>query len=456
MTAPAAPAQPAAGPRGMPLLGNLITFGRNPQEFLVRLREDHGDVVTWSLGPRPCVLLSHPRRIAAVLSRAGDLFEPADMGWPVHQIARGSVGIARGEEWRRKRATVQPVVRPRHVREFAATMSACAAEHAASWSDGDRIDVQREMTRVTGQIVARTLFGDAPEMNADVLHRAMAALQRELAAQVRGGVGLLLPGWVRTPSRQRLLTARRTIDATLDELIRRRRARPDRGAGGGTVLDALLESRDEQGRAMTPAEARDEAVALWIGGHETTAAALTWTWLALSRTPRARLRLTEELDRVLAGRTPTHDDYDRLPWTRKVVKEGLRLYPPFWTLVMTPLRDTEVDGVRFAAESLVWCSPWSTHRDPRWFPDPLAFRPERWDAPEPLTDQAWFPFGSGPRACLGARFAQVEAVLVLAAQAQRFHLDFESDAARPLSGPFLQPSAPLHATVRTAAPPSSG
>ena len=449
MAASAAPIRPVPGPRGLPLLGNLAVFGRNPLGFMVRLREDFGDFVTWSLGPRRCVLLSHPQHIAELLSAVGHHFEPLDIGWAVHQVAGDSVGLTQGEQWRRKRAMVQPVVRPRMVQLYAETMTDCAIAHADRWRDGDRIDVQEEMTSITQRIVARTLFGDAPAAHDRALREAMAAVQREIAAEIRGGIGLFLPGWVRTPSRRRLLAALNVIDSVLYRLIRARRARPT-GGHHRDVLDVLLSQRNAQGRGASDKDVRDEALALWIGGHESTATTLTWTLLALSGAPQARSQLAEELRQVLRGRPPTYADYDRLSYTRQVVQEGLRLYPPVWALCMTTQHDTTLGGIPLPARTLVWCSQWAVHRDPRWFPDPHAFRPERFaaDAPDPVTDHAWFPFGSGPRACLGARFAQVEAVLVLAVLAQRFHLDVDPGQVTPQTGAFLQPSGPLHATVR--------
>ncbi|MDX3387456.1 cytochrome P450 [Streptomyces niveiscabiei] len=444
----AAPLRPVAGPRRLPVLGNLLSFGRDPLDFMVRLREDHGDFVTWSLGPQRCVLLSHPQHIAALLAADGSDFERSDVGWTISQVTGNSVAAARGEQWRRKRTKVQAAVRPRQVRAYAATMASHAGAHAGQWRDGQRIDVLEEMTGITQGIINRTLFGDTPQAHGRDLRAAMATVEHELAAAVLRGIDLFLPGWVRTPSRKRLLAALSVIDAVIYRLIQERRANP--GDRRQDVLDMLLAERDEQGRPLTDTEVRDEAVTLWIAGHETTAAALTWTWLELSGAARTRSRLSEELHRVLGGRTPTHEDYDRLPYTQQVVKEALRLYPPIWTLSMTALHDTALAGIPIPARTLVWCSQWSVHRDPRWFPDPQTFQPERFAVGSPVsaTDHAWFPFGTGPRACLGARLAQVQVVLVLAALAQRFHLDVDPGRIAPLPGAILRPAAPVLATVR--------
>ncbi|GAB2729219.1 cytochrome P450 [Kitasatospora kifunensis] len=455
MTAPVdaplldAPLRPVAGPRGVPLLGSLAAFGRDPLSFMVRLREEFGDFVTWRLGPRRCVLLSHPQHIAELLGAAERDFQPVDIGWAFHQVAGESVAVLRGEQWRRKRAVVQPVVRPHRVRGYAPTMASCTIAHADGWREGQRVDVQEEMAAITQQIVAQTLFGDSPHVQGSGLRQAMATVQREIAAEVRGGVGLFLPDWVRTPARRRVLAACSVIDQAINRFIRERRAQaaePD----GQDMLATLLAQRDEQGQPLSDAELRDEAVTLWIGGQETTATTLVWAWQELSGAPQVRARLTEEVQRVLAGRAPTYEDYDQLPYTRQVVREALRLYPPVWTLCVIARHDTSVGGIPVPAGTMVWASQWSVHRDPRWFTDPQAFRPERFaaDAPDPAADHTWFPFGSGPRACFGARFAQVTAVLVLAALAQRFHLEIPPGRVTPRPGFLLQPAAPILATVR--------
>ncbi|MER7702504.1 cytochrome P450 [Kitasatospora sp. NPDC097605] len=359
--------------------------------------------------------------------------------------------LSRGADWQRKRALVQPAVRPRQVRGYAATMVECAVAHADGWRDGRRVDVMGEMNALTQRIIVRTLFGGDVGDRDRALADAVAVAQREIGAELRS-VSLFLPGWVRTPARRRLLAAVATIDAEVGRLIGDRTAAGTDPARGDDLLARLLEARDDKGRPLSPREVRDEAVTLWAAGHETTATTLTWTWYLLSRSPQARDRLSEELARVLGGRPPGYDDYERLHWTRQVVKESLRVYPPAWTISPAVAHEgATLGGAPVPVGTTVWCSPWTTHRDPRWFPDPEAFRPERWDpdAPTAVPDHAWFPFGGGRRACLGARFALVEATLLIATLAQRFHLHVDPGEPTPHPGILLQPAEPLRATLRT-------
>ncbi|MGW2813652.1 cytochrome P450 [Streptomyces sp. NPDC001415] len=444
------PLNPVHGPRGFPALGNLVAFGKDPLGFLTRLRDDFGDAVTWSLGPRRSLFISHPGHIRELLAAREDTYEILEMSWALQQITGQSVLLSKGDDWRRKRSLVQPTVRPRQVRSYAEAMVDCAEVAADRWRDGARIDVRREMALITQRIVLRTLFGNDLGQQGEALGDAVDVAEQAVGAEVRG-FSLFLPAWVRTPSRRRLVAAVATIDSEVHRLIRERQdlsraaeKKPD------DLLTRLLAARDEEGRPLSPGEVRNEAVTLWVAGHETTSTALTWTFHLLARAPEARARLESELRDVLAGRPPTIDDYERLTWTQQIVKEALRLYPPVWLIPAVAREGATLGGTRIPAGTIVWCSTWTTHRDPRWFSAPDRFRPERWgaDAPDPVPDHAWYPFGGGPRTCLGARFAQVEAALVLATLAQRFHLDLPDTEVPPRVGLLLQPATPLHATLR--------
>ncbi|GAA2434770.1 cytochrome P450 [Streptomyces mauvecolor] len=450
------PLNPVRGPRGLPPLGNLLAFGKDPLGFLTRLRDDFGDAVTWSLGPRRSLFISHPGHIRELLAAREDTYEILEIGWAFRQITGQSVLLSKGDDWRRKRNLVQPTVRPRQVRSYAGAMVECAGTAADGWRDGARIDVRQEMALITQRIVLRTLFGSDLGQQSEALGGAMDVAEQAVGAELRG-IGLFLPGWVRTPSRRRLLAAVAAIDGEVHRLISERRDRT--GAGGDQaraaekrddLLTRLLAARDEEGRPLSPKEVRNEAVTLWAAGHETTSTALTWAFHLLARAPEARARLDAELREVLAGRPPAIDDYERLTWTQQIIKEAMRLYPPVWLIPAVAREGATLGGTRIPAGTIVWCSTWTTHRDPRWFPEPDRFRPERWDAdaPDVVPDHTWYPFGGGPRTCLGARFAQVEAALVLATLAQRFHLDLPGTEVPPRAGLLLQPATPLHATLR--------
>ncbi|WP_030682919.1 cytochrome P450 [Streptomyces sp. NRRL B-1347] len=440
---------PVRGPRGLPVLGNLTAFGKDPLAFLTCLRDEFGDAVTWSLGRRRSLFVSHPQHIAEFLAAREDAYELLDPGWAFKRFVGQSVIVSEGGDWRRKRSLVQPAVRPRQVRAYAAIMVDCARSAASGWRHGQQVDVRREMALITQRVILRTLFGNDLGDRTRALCEAME-VSGEVVGQEMRGIRQFLPPWVRTPSRRRFHAALATVDAEVHRLIQDRLSTPQATEERDDLLSRLLAARDVEGRPLTPQEVRVEAVTLWAAGQETTSTALTWAVYLLSQAPEARTRLEAELARVLAGRLPAIEDYDRLPWTRQIVQEALRLYPPAWFILAVARRGAALGGTPVPAGTIVWCSPWTTHRDPRWFPDPDRFRPERWgdDAADPVLDHAWYPFGGGQRSCLGARFAQVGAALILATLTQRFRLDIPSTQVTPHVGLLLQPSTPLHATLR--------
>ncbi|MEU6876716.1 cytochrome P450 [Streptomyces sp. NPDC046712] len=436
------------GPRGVPLLGNLPEFGKDPLAFFERLRE-RGDFVSWRFGPGPALFVAHPDTIGELLVEVERTFDQPDLGIAFRTLLGNGVVVAKGADWRRKRSLVQPSVRPKQVRSYAATMAECAIDVADRWSDGQRIDIKKEMAALTQLIAVRTIFGVDTAADAEAIGRAMDVAQKEIGAEF-SGIGALLPDWVPTPGRARIKRATAVIDAEVSRIVARHRdgetERPD-------LLSRLLAAQDETGAHLSDQEIRDETVTLYIGGHETTSSTLVWAWHLLSRNPRGREALAEELDRVLGDHEPGFDDYARLTYTQAVVKETLRLYPTIWLLTGIAKEGATLGGMPIPTGTRVWSSQWATHRDGRWFTDPEEFRPERWGtgegaAAEEIPEYAWFPFGGGPRVCLGTRFAMVEAVLILAVLARRFRLDIDPGEIRPVPSLTLQPEREVLATVR--------
>ncbi|MEU7020824.1 cytochrome P450 [Streptomyces sp. NPDC046203] len=437
------------GPRGLPLLGNMPEFGKDPLAFFERLR-DRGDFVRWRFGPSAMLFIAHPETVGELLTEVEGTFDQPDLGIAVRTLLGDGVVVAKGADWRRKRSLVQPSVRPRQVKSYAATMAGSAAALADQWTDGQRVDVKREMTALTQRIAVRTIFGTDTTADAQAIGRAMDVAQREIGDEF-SGLGGILPDWVPTRGRARIKKSVAVIDAEVARVVARHRdgdtERPD-------LLSRLLAARDETGAPLSDQEIRDETVTLYVGGHETTSSTLVWAWYLLARNPRVAEALGAELDRVLGDRDPGFDDYAQLAYTQAVVKETLRLYPAIWLLTGIAKEGATLGGAPVRPGTRVWSSQWATHRDGRWYQDPLEFRPERWTVQadgtpaEDIPEYAWFPFGGGPRVCLGTRFAMVEAVLVLATLARRFRLDVDAGEIRPVAGLTLQPDREVLATVR--------
>jgi len=324
-----------------------------------------------------------------------------------------------GSGWLRQRRLCQPAFHRERMASYGHTMSAFTEEMLATWKDGEVRDVHQEMMQLTMRIVAKVLFGVEVKADTERVAAALNALMRHTS-----GGRMILPPVVRhvpIPAMIRVKRAVRELDEIVNRIIRERRAS---GQDTGDLLSMLMAARDEDGSGMTDRQLRDEILTFLLAGHETTAVSLSWTWYLLSEHPEIGEKLRQELSQVLGGRTPQLEDLSRLPYTDSVVKESMRMYPPAWSLARTTIKELDLSGYRIPVGSNVVMSPWIMHRDPRFFEQPEKFNPDRWttEATQRLPRFAYFPFGGGPRLCIGASFAMMEAALLTAAIAQRFQL----------------------------------
>ncbi len=343
-----------------------------------------------------------------------------------------------------RRRMIQPLFGRRRIRGYAPAVLEAAQATAGDWRDGQEIDLNGEMMRFALAVVARTIFAADVEREAPEIREVMDASMRVFHRFLLPGSELLwkLP----LPATRRFNAARRNVDRFVYTTIDRRRATPQRG---DDVLALMLDAHRETGDEPLPdAALRDESITMILAGHETTAQALTWTWHLLARNRAVEERMVEELMRVLAGRPAGPDDIDALPYTRAVFLETLRLYPPVWALARISTEPYELDGWQLDPGATLIMSQWVVHRDARWFPRPTRFLPERWiDQPAPPPG-AFFPFGGGPRLCIGERFATAEAVLALATIAQRWRVVPHTPAPGLDPRFTLRPHGGLSATVR--------
>ena len=432
--APGGRARPP-GPAGHLISGSTPELRRDVLGFFTRCAREHGDLCAMRFYHLRAVLVSHPDLIERVLVAQNDRMVKA---WDVRQL-RMALGdgllTSEGETWRRARALIQPAFHIDRIRRYAQVMAARAEAAAESWRDGQILDLHAEMMRLTLGIVAESLFGLEIEPFAPRVERALDEIMRYFERMFAGHI----PGPLRflTPGRWRAVRAVRRLDDVLLGILRERRAS---GAGGDDLLGVLIAARDEDGRPLSDRELRDHLVTLLMAGHETTALALSWSFYLLGRHPEAEARLEAELDDVLGDRTPGADDLGRLTYTRQVIRESLRLYPPAWGLGREAAREVELGGYRIARGAQIFMVPWVVHRDPRFFPEPERFRPERWSVENarPLPKYAYFPFGGGPRHCIGSGFAMAEATILLAVLARRWR--FELVPGHPIE---LQPAVTL-------------
>ena len=399
---------------GLPLLGNLLAFRRDRlavQDQAARL----GPIARVSLGYIPvyvvtCADLAH----AVLVDHAASFHKSAGMQFLRPVLGDGLLS-AEGEPHKRHRKLLAPAFAPRRLASYGEVMVAETREQLARWSPGERIDLAAEMMEMTLAIAGRTLFGVDVRGDASTVAHALELAMRSMVEGTSSP--LQLPYEWPLPRHLRMKRAVKMLDDVVYRLIAEGRKR---GTDRGDVLSILLLARDDDGSALTDREVRDEVMTLLLAGHETTANTLSWTWYELGRNPAALAQLEAELARVVGARPVTTADLPDLPWTAAVIDEAMRLHPPAYMLGREVVRDVEIGGFHLPASSVVDVYIRGIHRRADYFPEPLAFRPERMlpDARKARPRHHYLPFGAGPRVCIGAHFALMEAQLALATMVQ--------------------------------------
>jgi cytochrome P450 len=392
------------------------------------------------------VIVNHPDLVEEVLvTRNRSFIKHFALRQTKRTLGNGLL-TSEGEFWRRQRRLAQPAFHRDRISTYADVMVAFTERMLQSWGDGQVRDVQDDMMRLTLEIVAKTLFdadvaGDAPEA-AVAMDTLLHCFTARLDALIR------VPESFPTPLNLRMQRAAKRLDQIILDIVARRRAS---GEDRGDLLSMLLQAHDEDdGAQMTDQQLRDELMTLFMAGHETTANTLTWAWYLLSAHPDSEARLHAELDEVLGGRAPTLADLPRLPYADMVITETLRVFPTVWILGREAIEPCRIGSYEITPGTTVYMSQWVLHRDPRFFDDPETFRPERWGDgfAKRLPRYEYFPFGGGPRVCIGNAFAQMEAVLLLATIARRFRVKLAPDAVvKPLPTMTLRPDGGMKVIV---------
>jgi cytochrome P450 len=412
------------GPRGLPFFGVSFQIIKDPLGLMQRMARDYGDIVSFPvLGNQNRILLNNPEWIQQVLVIQHSKFHKSDFTKrAVERILGQGLLISEGDFWRRQRRLAQPAFQRARTNEYASTMVEIAHAHAAAWRDGDTRDVAHEMMSLTLDVAVRTLFGTTVPGEAERIGYALTYLMRYSLRRLRAPIRIP-PNWP-TPRNRRAQRDLDFLDSVVYRIINERKSLGD-AADHDDLLSLLMGAMDEDGSQMTPRQLRDETMTLFLAGHETTALTLAWGLYLLSQNPAARSRLEEESRGVLAGRSPELADLHRLPYLQAVVNEILRLYPPAYISARTSIEPCDLGGYDFPAGTTFLMAQWVTHRDARFFDEPESFRPERWldGLMDRLPPGAYFPFGGGPRRCIGQNFALLEACLVLAELAQRFRFE---------------------------------
>ena len=428
-------------PPGPPDIGRhpiqqYLTYRSFLADPLTRVTEwvaEYGDVIHYKSGDHHQYMVANPDMIREILVRQAHIFIKGP------DYTNEKTGLARfmgkglvtsnGEFWQRQRRLVAPAFHTQRISAYAETMVNYTLERIASWQDRTVLDVDEEMMQLTLMIVGRTLFDADASTTVNQVKKAVEVVQKA------SNTAILLPAWVPTPLRVRSKRAKAVLDEIVYRFINQRRAS---GEDRGDLLSMLLLSQDEDGERMTDKQVRDEAVTLFLAGHETTANALNWTFWLLAQNPQVERRLHHELDSVLADKAPELEDLRRLPYTDMVIKESMRLMPPVWSIGRMNKEATEVLGYPFPEWSGVQIVIYCVHRHPEIWDKPNDFVPERWaeDSINEIPKYAYLPFGGGPRICIGNGFATMEANLLLATIARRFRLSL-IDGVEIVPRPFI-------------------
>lgn len=422
------PPGPALGP-----IATIRAFQRDPIALLERAAA-FGDVALLRTPRAPTFVLNHPDLVWDVLVADHRSFHKGPTMDAARRVLGDGLLTSEGEDHRRQRRLIQPLFHASRLDAYVPTMLALTETATVRWRDGEWLDVHAEMSRLTLSIVVATLFGsDLPETHAAAVSSALAEV---LAQYPRAFSPLLrLTERLPLPANRRFERATAVFDRVVYGLIERRRGE---GANGDDLLSRLLRAHDEDG-SMTTARIRDEAITLFLAGHETTSNALAWAWYLLARDPAHADRLAAEADAVELAPDAGATAPDALPFARAVLDESMRRYPPAWAIGRRATEPHVAGGYEIPAGAITIVSPWLLHHDVRWWRTPEAFDPDRWLTPDPGRPRAaYLPFGAGPRMCVGEPFARLEGALLLwrIARAWRFEAD-------PAAEVGLQPAITL-------------
>src|SRR5438270_803771 len=415
----------APGPRPLFPLQNFIAFRGKPLSFLTNLAKRYGDVAHFAMpGGRHFFFINHPEHIRDLLVTSNWKFQKSLILQRTKRVLGEGLLTSEGELHLRQRRLSQPAFHRQRIAGYAKTMVEYAARTRNQWRDGAVMDVHHEMMQLTLAIVGKTLFDADVERDAKDIGEAVATFMNMF--------GLLVLPYSEYIQKlpiapmKRLRNVRTRLDEIVYRIIRERRESGNRDRGD--LLSMLLMAQDTEGDggSMSDVQLRDECLTIILAGHETTANALTWTWMLLAQNPETERKLHAELD-ALNGRVLTMDDLPALKYTEMVLAESMRLYPPAWAVGRQALEDHRFGEFHVPKDSMVLCAQWVMHKDVRYYSEPQKFIPERW-TPEAKASRpkfSYFPFSAGPRQCIGESFAWMEGVLLLAIFAQRWKLRLE-------------------------------
>ncbi len=433
-------------PPGHWLWGHLTSFRKDRVAFMRQVAKDYGRVVALRLAHRRVWIVTEPAVIESVLITRAREFRKHFALRLNRGILNNGLLTSEGDFWLRQRRLAQPAFHRSHIATYVPTFVEHTLRMLAQWKTGENRDILDDIMLLTMGIASRTLFGADGDSHGPRVRGALDASQEEFVRRLSQLIQM--PQWVPTPGNRKLAKVIRDLDTTIYDFIRQRRAS---GEQHDDLLSRLLHARDDMDHTgMTDQQLRDECLTIFLAGQETTALALSWTWYLLAQNPEAAARIYAEVDEVLGGRAPTLDDLPRLSEIEHALLESMRLYPPASILGREATADMELAGYYCSRGTTIFMPQAVVHRDSRYFANPDSFDPTRWrnDFEKKLPKGAYFPFGGGPRICIGNTFAMIEMTLVVALIAQRFRFTLVPGQTVTTKQLFtLRPSPGVPATI---------
>jgi cytochrome P450 len=411
------------GPRGYPLIGVLPKLARDPAGYCTEAMLEFDDLVLLDLGFTSIYLVTHPDHVHHVLVTRDENYWKGKIFARTRFLFGNGLVVNEGESWWRQRRLMQPAFAHRRVAGLIPLMSEVVDQRLTLWEEaraaGRPLDIGKEMMFLTLRIISKTMFSlSVNDEELDVMARSFSTALEHMTLRM---FTFFLPQWVSLPGQHSCQEAVGRLEALTYRVIRERR---ESGEQVNDLLGMLLDARDESGKGMSDLEIRDEVMTTLFGGYEATADTLTWAWYLLDQNPEADARLRQEVTRVTGGRIPGYEELSQLTYAAQVAQESMRLFPAFWFHSRTSLVDDEIGGYFVPRDSLILLCAYATHRHPAYWQEPEAFRPERF-SPEIAATRprdAYYPFGTGQRMCIGRHFAMLEMQLILSMVAQRYRL----------------------------------
>jgi len=426
------------GPDGEPFFGSSRRYARDPFRFLSACEQAYGDVVQFDFGPMATYLVTDPEDIEQVLVSDADLFGKPSFVQALGDLLGKGLLLSEGQTWRDQRQLAAPAFKMDRLTGFADDIVTHSDEMLADWTDGSEVDIEQKMTQVTLAVIVDLMLGT--DLNDRRVRTIREALEPLGARFEPDPIRSAAPEWLPMPGDSEYRQAVETMESVIDDIVTERRGTQGDAATGESPDDLLsILLRAQERGEQSDRQIRDEVMTILLAGHDTTALTLTYTWYLLSQHPDAERRVHAEVDEVVGDNRPTMADVAQLDYVQRVIDESMRLYPPVYTMFREPRQPVEVGGYQIPDDASIMISQWAMHRSERYWDEPDVFDPDRWTRDVDRPRFTYFPFGAGPRHCIGKHLATLEAKLIVARTAQQHSLEYTRERE-----PELRPTLTMH------------